>query len=128
MLSSTHFLLALRLQGLDEFVEIAFEHLFQLMQCHPDAMICHSILWKVVGANLLASLARAHLRLAILGNFRFLPLPLRLDDSCSQGPHRFVAILQLRPLVLAAYHHTGWNMGDPHRRFCRIDTLASGAG
>jgi len=34
-------LLTLRLQSLDEFVEIAFEHLFQLMQRHPDAMICH---------------------------------------------------------------------------------------
>src|SRR6476646_9039591 len=95
MLSSSHFLLTLRLQSLDEFVEIAFEHLFQLMQRHPDAMICHPILRKVVGANLLASLARAHLRLAILGDFRFLPLPFRLDDSGPQGSHRFVAILQL---------------------------------
>src|SRR5688572_23734870 len=128
LLSGSHFLLALRLQSLDKFVEIAFKHLFQLMQRHPDAMICYTILREIVGANLLASLARAHLSLAILCDFRFLPLPLRLDNSGPQGPHRLVAILQLRPFVLATHHHTGRNMGDPHRRFRRIDALAPGAG
>ena len=58
----------------------------------------------------------------------FLLLPLCLDDSGPQGPHRLVAILQLRPFVLATHHHTGRNMGDPHGRFCRIDALASGTG
>src|SRR5512147_1613197 len=80
MLSSPHFLLTLSLQSLDEFVEVAFKHLFQLMQGHADTMIGYPILREVVGANLLASLASAHLSLAILCDFRFLLLPLRLDD------------------------------------------------
>src|ERR1043165_5433662 len=98
------------------------------MQGHTHAMISDAILREVVGTNLLASLTRAHLSLTVLRDFRFLLLPLRLDDSGPQSPHRLIAILQLRPFVLATHHHTGRNMGDPHRRFCRIDALASGTG
>jgi hypothetical protein len=115
MLRRTHFLLTLRLQGLNEFTEIALEHLFQLMQGHTDTMIRYTILGEIVGANFLASLARTHLSLAILGDFRFLSLPLRLDDSGPQGPHCLVAILQLRPFILATHYNTGRDMGDPHR-------------
>src|SRR5512140_784577 len=88
-----HFLLTLRLQGLNKLTEVALKHLFQFMQGHTYTVIRDTILREIVGANLLTSLARTHLRLAALCDFRLLPLPLRLDDSGPQSPHRLGAIL-----------------------------------
>src|SRR5580698_10159776 len=78
------------------------DHQVQLVQRQPDAVIRHPVLRKVIGANLLAAVARAHLLLAFLGQLRILPLHFLLIKPRPQHAHALLAILDLRLLVLAA--------------------------
>ena len=48
-------------QFLDEFIKVAIEHIVELIDRHVDAMVGHSALWKIIGANLHAAVAGADL-------------------------------------------------------------------
>lgn len=49
-------------QGFNEFVELALQHGFQLVEAQAQTVICHAILRKIVGSDLLASVSRSYLR------------------------------------------------------------------
>src|SRR5215510_14038776 len=54
-------LLACLAQSLQQIVELAVEHVGQIVRRKPDAVIGDAILGKVVGADLRRAIARAHL-------------------------------------------------------------------
>ena len=93
-------------------VEVAFHHQFQLVKRHTDSVIRDPVLWKIVGANLLAPFAASHLRLSVLSDLRILLFPFSLYDPGTQGPHGLGPVFQLRPLILAGHDDTGWKMRD----------------
>jgi hypothetical protein len=60
-------------QVIDELVEVAVEHAGEIVARQADAMVGDAILRKVVGADLLAAVARLHLGAAVLAQL-LLPL------------------------------------------------------
>src|SRR2546428_6973584 len=66
-------LLAGKPQGVDQIIEVAIQHVGEVVDGVVDTMIGQTILRKVVGANLGRAVARAHLGPAAAGPGRFLP-------------------------------------------------------
>jgi hypothetical protein len=58
----------LRLEGSDQIIQIAFHDAIKLMQRQPDAMIGHTILWEIIGADFFTTLSGPDLRSTLLGN------------------------------------------------------------
>ena len=86
-------------------------------------MIRHTVLGKIVRADLFTPITRSHLRFPSLCDLRILLFAFSFDNARPQIPHGFGSILELRPLILTAHDHAGWNVGDADRRIGRIDTL-----
>src|SRR6185436_3814039 len=83
-------------QGVGELVELARQHRVEVVRGVLDAVVGHATLREVVGADLLGSLAGAHLR-APVGRLRRLLLGhLLLVQARAQHPHGLLAVLQLR--------------------------------
>jgi hypothetical protein len=64
-------------------------------------MVGDALVGEVVGADLLAAFARADLGASLLVALGANPLLLHLVQARPQDSHRSLAVLQLRPLVLA---------------------------
>src|ERR1019366_7346983 len=60
------------LQGRDELLDLALQHLGQVVEGEPDAVVRHAVLRKAVGADALAAVAGADLAAALRGVFRML--------------------------------------------------------
>lgn len=110
-------------ERLNNLFQIPGQDLIEFVHRQSDAMIRHTVLRKIVRADLFASVARSHLRFPVLCDFRFLLFTLGFDNTRPQIPHGFRSILELRPLILAADDHAGRDVGNTDRRVGRIDTL-----
>src|SRR5438034_9500082 len=97
------------------------------MQGEPDAVVGHAVLGKIVGADLLAAVARSDLRLALLGDFAVLPLFFGVHDSGTEVSHCLVAIFKLRALVLTRDDDSGRDVRDADGRVSCIDALSAGS-
>src|SRR5437773_12348509 len=96
------------------------------MNGESNAMIGDAVLWEVVSANLLAAVAAAHHRLPFFCQRLLLLLHLDLIQPRAQHPHAFLAVLDLRLLILATDDRVGRNMSDAHSRIRCIDRLPAG--
>src|ERR1035437_9603212 len=47
-------------QRVEDGIHFALHHEIELMECQADAVVAHAVLRKVVGADFLAAVARAH--------------------------------------------------------------------
>jgi len=56
-------------QRFDDWIEVAFHDLRQLVQAQADSVVGHAALRVVVGADALGTIAAPHLRAALLGAF-----------------------------------------------------------
>ena len=90
-------------------------------------MIGDAALREVVGADLLGSLAGAHLAAAILRDGFLLLAHLDLVEPRAQHLHRLRAILDLRLLVLLRDDQPGRQVRDSDRRVRRVHALAAGS-
>src|ERR1019366_329341 len=115
-------------QRVDHGLNAAVHELLQLVRGEADAMVGHAVLGEVVGSDLLAAIATAHHRLALLGQRVLLLLLLHFVQAGAQHAHSFLAILDLRLLVLAAHHRVGWQVRNADRRVRRIHRLTAGTG
>src|SRR4051794_17780710 len=92
-----------------------------------DAMVGHPILWEVVGADLVRSVARADQRLPGGRVLLALPAPLGFLEPRTKHGHRLGLVLVLALLVLDLDDGAGREVRDPHGRVGRVDRLATGA-
>src|SRR5208283_1293667 len=87
----------LRLEVGDERVDhelnAAVHELRKLVHGQADAVVGHAVLREVISADLLAAVAAAHHRLALLGQRLLLLLLLHLVQAGTQYAHSFLAVL-----------------------------------
>src|SRR6185295_3402862 len=96
-----HFLaLVMSNERVEDRVHLAFHHEIELMERETDAVIAHAILREVVGADLLAAVARSHHALALGAEGRLLFFQLQLVQPGTQHALRLGAIFYLRFFVL----------------------------
>src|SRR5262249_49251342 len=95
------------LQSFDERIELAIERARELVAGEADAMIGHGVLREVVGADLVGTISRSHLRPPHLRALRFLLADARVQKPRAQHFHRLELILQLRLLVLLLHDGPG---------------------
>ena len=90
-------------------------------------MVGQPSLGKVVGADALGAVARAHLLPARLGPVGVKLAALGVVEAGLQHLHRLGAVLVLG-LLRGGHHDAGGKVGDPHRRVGLVDVLAARAG
>src|ERR1035437_8890331 len=122
------FALVMRDQRVEDGIHFALHHEIELMERQADAVIAHAILRKVVGADFLAAVARAHHALALRAQCSLLLFELQLVEARTQHALRLGAVLDLRFFVLAGNYQTGGQVGDAHGRIRGVDALPAGAG
>src|ERR1019366_106905 len=86
-------------------------------------MVGEAVLRKIVGADLLRTVARAHHLLAFFRQRVLLLLHFDFVQTRAQNAHAFFAVLDLRLLILTADHRVRRNVRDPDRRISRIHRL-----
>ncbi len=87
----------------EEAVEVACEHILQLIEGEADPVVRYPALGKIVGADPLAPVAGPHLFPSFLRDLLgFLLLHFFLEPR-PQHPQRFCLVLVLRLLVLAGH-------------------------
>src|SRR4051794_39438008 len=92
-----------RLQSADHFSQITFNHAIEVIKGQADAMIGHTILRKVIGADLFLTAARADLAATLRAVlFRFFAL-FSFEQTRAQNAHRLLLVLELAASVLAAH-------------------------
>src|SRR5262249_34438925 len=87
-----------------------------------------AVLREVVGADLFTAVSAADHRLALFGERVLLLLHLDFVKARTQHAHGFLAVLDLRFLVLAADNGISRNMRDAHGGVRRVHRLAAGPG
>src|SRR5260370_8826417 len=93
------------------------------MPCESDTVIGHTILWKVVSANLLAAIAHLYLGPPRLAQF-FLPARLfQVPQARPEHRKRLHFILKLLLLILAGDYHPRGQVRNAYRRIGRVDAL-----
>ena len=105
---------------------VAFEH-FLVRGVETDAVVGHAVLRRVVGADLLGTVARADLcqTLGALGSL-LLGEHLLVEASAKDG-HRRDLVLQLGLLILRLHDQAGRQVRDAHGGVGRVDALAARA-
>ena len=98
------------------------------MNGQPDAVVGDAVLREIVSPDFFAAIARTHHRLAFLGQRVLLLLHLHLVQPRAQYAHPFLAVLDLRFLILAAHYGVGRNVGNAHRGISRVDRLPARTG
>src|SRR5690606_35457463 len=91
------------------------------------AVIGHPALRKVVGADALGTIPRAHQQFARLGDFLVRSRLLLILQLGRQPGHGLGAVLVLGALFLEFHHGAGGNVGDAGRRVGGVDVLTTGA-
>src|SRR6266702_4628565 len=114
-----------RPQDVDQVVEVAVQHLGEVVHGVMNAMIGDAILGEVVGPDLLGSVPGAHLGPALAGAGRFLLGDHLVEQARAQHLHRPDLVLELALLVLALDHEVRGQVGDAHRAVGRVDALAA---
>ena len=113
--------------GVDDRLQVAVEHLVEVVGLVAGAVVGDAVLREVVGADPLGAVDGADLAAARLAR---LGVGLVLGGGEQPGPQdaqRLLLVLQLALLVLAADHDAGRDVGDPDGRVGGVDALAAGA-
>src|ERR1043166_192874 len=97
-------------QRLEHLVNPTREETAYVVRLETDAMIGNAPVGEVVGADLLAAVATAHLAAPRLGLSRLLPLLLDLEQLGLQHLERLLLVLELATLVLAGDDNAGWDV------------------
>src|SRR3990172_335025 len=97
------------------------------MEAEPDAVVGHAVLGVVVGPDLLAALGRADLLPALLRDGLSLLALGALQQVGAENAHRLLAVLELRPLILAGHDDARGEVLDAHSGLDLVDVLAAGA-
>src|SRR5438309_92359 len=97
------FLLPCLLDRADELVQIAVEHVRQIVRREVNAVVGDPVLREVVGTYLGRPVARPHHRPALAGPRRFLLGHHAVEEPRAQDLERLDLVLQLRLLVLALH-------------------------
>src|SRR3954447_19089261 len=113
--------------GPDELVEVAVEHGVDVADLVAGAQVLDDLVRvQDVVADLRAEVDV--LRLALLARDLLLALALQLLGQLrAPHPHRRLAVLRLRALVLALHNDAGRAVRDAHGRVGLVDVLAAGA-
>src|SRR5688572_26487410 len=99
--SATQPLLDVReLERVDDRLDVAVHHAWQIVRREADAMIRDAALRIVVRPDLRRAVAGAHLRLPHSRTRRLLLAHAQVEQPCAQDLHRLQLVLQLRLLVL----------------------------
>ena len=85
-------------KGVDHLVQIAVHDLFQIVDGQADAVVGAAILREVVGADLLAAVAGAHLPLTLGVDGVLLLLLLLHKQPAAQDLQRLILVLELAAL------------------------------
>src|SRR5215475_8972262 len=114
--------------GDDDVLDVARHPGGEVVPGHPDAVVGQPVLREVVGADLLAPVAGAHLaaaeRVPLAGD----ALLLELVELRPEHAHRHVVVLGLALLLLALHDDAGGLVDEPDRRVGGVDALAAGPG
>src|SRR5712692_8469401 len=115
-------------EGADHRVQVAVEHLVQVVGLVTDPVVGDAVLREVVGADPLGPVHGPDLA-APFGLRLGLRVGLRLGEQPrAQDAQRLLLVLQLAFLVLAGHDDPGGQMGDPHGRVGGVHALAAGPG
>src|SRR5438067_45055 len=115
-------------RGLDELLDIAVEDPLHVADLDTGPVILHQgVGMEHVAADLATPVGRAQLP-ALLSLFGLLLEHALLEQPRAQHPHRDLAVLELRPLVLGGRDGARREMGDAHSRLGLVDVLAARAG
>ena len=115
-------------KGVDHLVQIAVHDLFQIVDGQADAVVGAAVLRKVVGADLLAAVAGAHLPLTLGVDGVLLLLLLLRKQAAAQDLQRLILVLELAALVLALHHRTRRDMGHTDGAGGLVDVLTARTG
>src|SRR5262249_12032985 len=115
-------------ERVDDLAErLALDHLRQFIEREIDAVVGHSPLREIVGADALGTVAGADLAAAFGGAGGVLLLPLEAVEPRAQHRHGLGAVPMLRAVLLHHHHNPGRDVGHAHRRFGLVHVLAAGA-
>ena len=89
------FFLVMAFQGFEDRLELSIHYFLKLMDGQSDTMVGHSILRKVVGANLFAAVAGANRGFAFFREGILLLLHFHFVKASAQNAHPFLTILDL---------------------------------
>ena len=98
------------------------------MDGQADAVVGAAVLRKVVGADLLAAVAGAHLPLTLGVDGILLFLLLLCKEAAAQDLQRLILVLELTALVLALHHRTCGDMGHTDGAGGLVDVLTARTG
>ena len=94
-------------ERINQEIDLAFKDLIQLIEGQIDAVIGHSALRKIIGADPFRAVARADEATPVFRLGGLLAFALGGDEPGSKETHRPRAVLMLGALILAFHHHPG---------------------
>ena len=115
-------------ERVDDRLELAEHDFAELVDSEADAVVGEPILGEVVSADLFAAISGAHLLFAFFGEGLVLLFHLDFVETGAEHAHCFLAVLDLRLLVLAAYDGSSRQVRDADRGVSRVDRLPAGSG
>src|SRR2546423_6422406 len=118
-------LLAGEPQRVDQIVEVAVQHLGQVVNRVVNPVIGDAILREVVGPDLGRAITGAHLRSPLAGTGGLLLGDHLVEQAGAQHFERLDLVLQLALLVLALHHEIRGQVGDAYGAVGRVDALTA---
>src|SRR5438874_6952632 len=112
-------------QRVDQIVEVAVQHLGQVVNRVVNAVIGDAILWEVVGPDLGRAITGAHLRPSLASTGGLLLGDHLVEQARAQHFERLDLVLQLALLVLALHHEIRGQVGDADGAVGRVDALTA---
>ena len=91
-----------KLEGFDAVLDVAVHEVGQVVHAPADAVVGDAALGIVVGAHLLAAVARGHHGLALRGELLHILVVLALIETCAKDADGLLLVLYLALLVLSA--------------------------
>src|SRR6266511_4200882 len=113
-------------EGVDQLIQVTLEDGGEPVEREVDPVIRDATLGEVIGADALATLARAHLAPPVGGDGGGLLMLRALEEPRPEHPHGLRPVLDLRPLVLARHHEPGGEMREAHGGVRGVDALPAG--
>ena len=113
--------------GVEDRLQVAVEHLVEVVGLVAGAVVGDAVLREVVGADPLGAVDGADLAAAGVAGGGVGLLLGGGQQPGAQDAHRLLLVLQLALLVLAADHDPGRDVGDADRGVGGVDALAARA-